>query len=118
MYYVDHNTHSTTWNRPSPNQVVNHQTQEGKTKAARNHEHSRRILVDDLLEGISGGPNMQTSGIADAQSGDTIVVSAGSGTIAASSGSLPGGWKERYTPDSRPYSVDHNMRTTTWVDPR
>jgi E3 ubiquitin-protein ligase NEDD4 len=74
--------------------------------------------VDDLLEGISGGPNTQTSGIADAQSGDAVVVGAGSGTIAASSGSLPGGWKERYTPDGWPYSVDHNTRTTTWVDPR
>ena len=24
----------------------------------------------------------------------------------------------RYTPDGRPYFVDHNTRTTTWVDPR
>jgi E3 ubiquitin-protein ligase NEDD4 len=32
-YYVDYNTRSTTWNRPSPNQAVNHPTQEGETNA-------------------------------------------------------------------------------------
>ncbi|KAH9967967.1 hypothetical protein BC827DRAFT_460586 [Russula dissimulans] len=31
---------------------------------------------------------------------------------------LPAGWEERHTPEGRPYYVDHNTRTTTWVDPR
>lgn len=31
---------------------------------------------------------------------------------------MPNGWEERYTPEGRPYYVDHNTRTTTWVDPR
>ena len=30
-YYVDHNTRSTSWNRPSSNQAVNHQAQESET---------------------------------------------------------------------------------------
>ncbi|KAI6039009.1 hypothetical protein EDC04DRAFT_2568944, partial [Pisolithus marmoratus] len=34
------------------------------------------------------------------------------------SGSLPLGWEERCTPEGRPYYVDHNTLTTTWVDPR
>lgn len=33
-------------------------------------------------------------------------------------GSLPAGWKERRTPDGRLYYVDHNTRSTSWVDPR
>ena len=116
-YYVDHNTRSTTWNRPSPNQAVNHHTQEGETNAARD-QHSRRILVDDLLEATSGGPNTQPSGVAGTQSGNAAVVGSGGGTTTAGSGSLPAGWEERYTPEGRPYYVDHNTRTTTWVDPR
>jgi E3 ubiquitin-protein ligase NEDD4 len=68
-YYMDHNTPSTTWIRPSSNRAVNHQAQKGETT---------------------------TTG----------------------SGSLPAGWEERYTPAGRPYWVDHNSRTTTWVDPR
>ena len=31
---------------------------------------------------------------------------------------LPQGWEERQTADGRPYFVDHNSRTTTWLDPR
>ncbi|KAL2313625.1 E3 ubiquitin-protein ligase pub3 [Schizosaccharomyces pombe] len=31
---------------------------------------------------------------------------------------LPFGWEMRYTDTGRPYFVDHNTRTTTWVDPR
>jgi hypothetical protein len=31
---------------------------------------------------------------------------------------LPPGWEERFTPEARPYYVDHNTRATTWVDPR
>lgn len=116
-YYVDHNTRSTTWNRPSPNQAVNHHTQEGETNAARD-QHSRRILVDDLLEASNGGPNMPRPGIAGPQSGNAAVVGAGGGATTAGSGSLPAGWEERYTPEGRPYYVDHNTRTTTWVDPR
>ncbi|KAI0253854.1 HECT-domain-containing protein [Lactifluus subvellereus] len=116
-YYVDHNTRSTTWNRPSQNQAVNHHTHEGETNAARD-QHSRRILADDLLEASSGGSNVQRSGIAGAPPGNAAVVGAGGGTTTAGSGSLPAGWEERYTPEGRPYYVDHNTRTTTWVDPR
>jgi E3 ubiquitin-protein ligase NEDD4 len=36
----------------------------------------------------------------------------------AGSGELPSGWEQRHTPEGRPYFVDHNTRTTTWVDPR
>ncbi|KAI9446810.1 ubiquitin-protein ligase [Lactarius indigo] len=93
-YYVDHNSRSTTWNRPSSNQAANHHAQEGETNAARD-QHNRRILADDLLEASYGGTATTTG-----------------------SGSLPAGWEERYTPEGRPYYVDHNTRTTTWVDPR
>jgi E3 ubiquitin-protein ligase NEDD4 len=36
----------------------------------------------------------------------------------AGTGELPSGWEQRHTPEGRPYFVDHNTRTTTWVDPR
>jgi len=31
---------------------------------------------------------------------------------------LPAGWEERHTPAGYAYFVDHNTKTTTWVDPR
>ncbi|KAI0259936.1 HECT-domain-containing protein [Gloeopeniophorella convolvens] len=115
-YYVDHNTRSTTWNRPSQSQAANNHTQEGETNAARD-QHNRRILADDLLEASNGGANVQRSGTATAPPGNPVVAG-GNNTTTAGSGNLPAGWEERYTPEGRPYYVDHNTRTTTWVDPR
>jgi len=66
--YVNHHTRSITRNRPSPNQAVDHQTQEVETNAARDQDN-RRIVVDDLFEATNGGSNTQPSRIAGAQSG-------------------------------------------------
>jgi E3 ubiquitin-protein ligase NEDD4 len=114
-YYVDHNTRSTTWNRPSPNQAANHHTEEGETNAAQDHS-SVQIVADDLLGATSGGSD--TSEITSAQSGNAAMVGTGGGATTAGLGSLSAGWEERYTAEGRPYYVDHNTRTTTWVDPR
>ncbi|KAF8626062.1 hypothetical protein AX15_005098 [Amanita polypyramis BW_CC] len=108
-YYVDHNTRSTTWNRPSPNATANTDAQHSETNAARD-QHARRVLADDLLEANNNSYRNTTGGAQSA------IISTGNTT--AGSGSLPQGWEERYTPEGRPYYVDHNTRTTTWVDPR
>ncbi|KAI0086654.1 HECT-domain-containing protein [Irpex rosettiformis] len=113
-YYVDHNTRSTTWNRPSPNQTTNTHAQEGDTNAARDH-NNRRVLVDDMLEAASG-VNRSTS--ASATNTSTAALAASNNATTGGAGPLPSGWEERYTPEGRPYYVDHNTRTTTWVDPR
>ncbi|KAF5324696.1 hypothetical protein D9611_004349 [Ephemerocybe angulata] len=120
-YYVDHNTRTTTWNRPSASAAVNTSTQDSETNAARD-QHSRRLLADDLLE--ASNPTYRNSSVTDSSA---AAPSAGAATApaipqststTAGSGSLPHGWEERYTPEGRPYYVDHNTRTTTWVDPR
>jgi E3 ubiquitin-protein ligase NEDD4 len=123
-YYVDHNTRSTTWTRPSSNQTVNNNAQEGETNAARD-QHSRRILADDLLEANNNPPASYRSSTAAATPAAAQVpptaaaaMAASNNTTTAGSGNLPAGWEERYTPEGRPYYVDHNTRTTTWVDPR
>jgi E3 ubiquitin-protein ligase NEDD4 len=121
-YYVDHNTRSTTWTRPSGDQTVNNNAQEGETNAARD-QHSRRILADDLLEANNNPPAVYRGASAAPPSGAqsptaAAAITAGNNTTTAGSGTLPAGWEERYTPEGRPYYVDHNTRTTTWVDPR
>ncbi|PFH52377.1 hypothetical protein AMATHDRAFT_2113 [Amanita thiersii Skay4041] len=109
-YYVDHNTRSTTWNRPSQSAAANTTAQNSETNAARD-QHARRVLADDLLEANSN-TYQNTAGTPQ----PPAVIS--TGTTTAGTGSLPHGWEERYTPEGRPYYVDHNTRTTTWVDPR
>ncbi|KAH7930858.1 ubiquitin-protein ligase [Leucogyrophana mollusca] len=123
-YYVDHNTRTTTWNRPSANQTANNSAQEGETNAARD-QHSRRILADDMVDatgtGATGGnAHRATSTTPQPAAANTAsaAIAASNNSTTAGSGSLPAGWEERYTPEGRPYYVDHNTRTTTWVDPR
>ena len=117
-YYVDHNTRTTTWTRPSNVQSVNTHAQDGETNAARD-QHNRRILADDMLEAnstisrtntaVAQGPGQNTAAAA---------LAASTNTTTSGVGPLPHGWEERYTPEGRAYYVDHNTRTTTWVDPR
>lgn len=119
-YYVDHNTRSTTWNRPSASAAVNNDAQDNETNAARD-QHSRRILADDLLEAANTAAPSTTAvyrNPSTSASPPPPSITAGSNATTAGSGSLPHGWEERYTPEGRPYYVDHNTRTTTWVDPR
>lgn len=95
-YYVDHETRTTTWNRPrmDPTERAEHSRQAAAEAERRQHQNR-------MLPGDSG----QT------QRSNTSATSAGLGE-------LPSGWERRLTPEGRPYFVDHNTRTTTWVDPR
>ncbi|PWN19984.1 HECT-domain-containing protein [Microstroma glucosiphilum] len=130
-YYVDHNSRSTTWNRPtaatSANQAV--------TTAADRQRHNNRALPDEVL-GVEGGRTVSSSNVGGSSSVGTPTGTstpnggAGAGGAAANQaiptgqattgavGPLPSGWEQRNTPEGRPYFVDHNSRTTTWVDPR
>ena len=119
QYYVDHNSRSTTWNRPSDSQVSNNASQALSTGEAR-ARHNQRTLADDMLEVApqqGTGNATPTEGAAGA-AGTGTLPGASSGATTAGSGPLPAGWEQRCTPEGRPYFVDHNTRTTTWVDPR
>ncbi|KAF9521135.1 hypothetical protein BS47DRAFT_1357065 [Hydnum rufescens UP504] len=59
-YYVDHNTRTTTWNRPSANESANNEGAQHDTEAAR-AGHNRRILADDLLETSTVGRSVGAS---------------------------------------------------------
>lgn len=116
-YYVDHNTRSTTWNRPSQSQAVNTHAQDGETNAARD-QHNRRILADDMLEQNTATVGRSQSVAPNQHNTAAAALAASNNVTTTGSGSLPAGWEERYTPEGRAYYVDHNTRTTTWVDPR
>ncbi|KAI8850426.1 hypothetical protein BC829DRAFT_425173 [Chytridium lagenaria] len=89
-YYVDHNTRTTTWVRPSIFRA-SATTQSTAQAATVTTDMERRAsplpLPPPPLTRLTWGP-------------------------------LPAGWEQRYTPEGRPYFVDHNTRTTTWLDPR
>jgi E3 ubiquitin-protein ligase NEDD4 len=120
-YYVDHNTRSTTWTRPARDASVNAANQ-ASTQVRERARNDARATADDFLSARTEGGSLAAGEGSTTQAGQAAAVanangSAGAATTAGS-GPLPAGWEQRFTPEGRPYFVDHNTRTTTWVDPR
>lgn len=121
-YYVDHGTRTTTWTRPA-----NDATEREANERASNVETERRQLQNRTLpeNHTGGGSSTATAPAAggSAASGTAASASTGAATTTGGNttvglGELPPGWEQRMTPEGRAYYVDHNTRTTTWVDPR
>jgi E3 ubiquitin-protein ligase NEDD4 len=130
-YYVDHNTRTTSWNRPTASTSNNESRndREAATQVER-QRHQNRTLPEDRT-GANSPTLMQSQGSAQGGGSPPPGASAASAAAANSNttmmhtgatspgtGELPSGWEQRWTPEGRPYFVDHNTRTTTWVDPR
>ena len=115
-YYVDHNTRSTTWQRP--NAHYNERDQRTQMEANMQMErraHQNRMLPEDRTGASS--PSLQEQQNSSPSNSNAVSMMA-TGATTAGTGELPAGWEQRHTPEGRAYFVDHNTRTTTWVDPR
>ena len=118
-YYVDHNSRQTTWIRPTDS------TSSGAGRAAADREtaaqrvsHQNRMLPDDRTGANSPTLPPASGSPANGQNAASAVSMMATGATTAGTGELPAGWEQRHTPEGRSYFVDHNTRTTTWVDPR
>jgi E3 ubiquitin-protein ligase NEDD4 len=114
-YYVDHNTRSTSWQRPTGASTAETQrTEREATTAVERQRHQNRTLPEDRT-----GANSPSLGHRqDASPSASAVSMLATGATTAGTGELPPLWEQRHTPEGRAYFVDHNTRTTTWVDPR
>lgn len=119
-YYVDHNTRQTTWVRPSAsiNESEQRSAMAAQTQIERTR-HQNRMLPEDRTGANSPTLNERQSGTSNSpgQAANALSMMA-TGATTAGTGELPSGWEQRHTPEGRAYFVDHNTRTTTWVDPR
>lgn len=102
-YYVDHNTRTTTWKRPTLD----------SNDGSNNRQSINNTSLPTFANSTSANPTNN-------QNIPTEVASTleATGQTIPGLGELPPGWEQRFTPEGRPYYVDHNTRTTTWVDPR
>lgn len=118
-YYVDHNTRTTTWTRPSSNQPEQErQAAHANTVTdLERQRHNARTLPEERGAPPSASNPAGTTSLQEAPGANVNVAGMGNATTAGS-GEMPAGWEQRYTPEGRVYFVDHNTRTTTWVDPR
>ncbi|KAK1782182.1 hypothetical protein QBC45DRAFT_448583 [Copromyces sp. CBS 386.78] len=111
-YYVDHNSRTTSWNRPTGTGAAENRTAEANTQVER-QRHQNRTLPEDRTGANS--PTLQQQQASAAANAATMMHT---GATTPGTGELPAGWEQRFTPEGRAYFVDHNTRTTTWVDPR
>ncbi|KAK2554358.1 NEDD4-like E3 ubiquitin-protein ligase WWP2 [Acropora cervicornis] len=91
-YYVDHNTRTTTWQRPTAETVRNYENWQMQTRALINSE--RQNFQQRFLLPMACSPE------------------------ADQLGALPSGWEKRVEGNGRVYFVNHNTRATQWEDPR
>ncbi|XP_039619355.1 NEDD4-like E3 ubiquitin-protein ligase WWP2 isoform X1 [Polypterus senegalus] len=91
FYYVDHNTRTTTWQRPTAESVRNYEQWQ-----------SQRNQLQGAMQQFSQRFLYQSSGVSN--DSDPL-------------GPLPQGWEKRQD-NGRVYFVNHNTHTTQWEDPR
>ncbi|KAK2838319.1 hypothetical protein Q7C36_013133 [Tachysurus vachellii] len=91
FYYVDHNTRTTTWQRPTAESVRNFEQWQSQRSQLQGAMH---LFNQRYLYQSSGAP----------VENDPL-------------GALPPGWEKRQD-NGRVYFVNHNTRTTQWEDPR
>ena len=135
VYYVDHNTRSTSWQRPAPPPETPSELPPPPTSRVQSHppqlSGSSGVYADvPLPEGWEerrtpeGRPyfvdhrTRSTTWNDPRSSQVTLAAASASATANATHGPLPSGWEMRLTSTGRVYFVDHNTRTTTWDDPR
>ncbi|KAI1439240.1 HECT-domain-containing protein [Xylaria sp. CBS 124048] len=120
-YYVDHNSRTTSWNRPSQSSPGEARGEREAATQVERQRHQNRTLPEDRTGANSPTlqqqpPQPQAQANAQQSAHNSTMMHTGATT--PGTGELPPGWEQRWTPEGRPYFVDHNTRTTTWVDPR
>ncbi|EGD83203.1 ITCH protein [Salpingoeca rosetta] len=135
VYYVDHNTRSTTWQRPSTDmlQARDLYMRQRQHLSQAQAQHGQRSLFGDSSSSSSSSaqqppqqeqqPPPQESGEGPQQDVSSSTDGGDASTAAEQQpddglGPLPKGWEKRTTPTGRPYFVYHPARHTQWEDPR
>uniref|UniRef100_A0A4W3J664 E3 ubiquitin-protein ligase n=1 Tax=Callorhinchus milii TaxID=7868 RepID=A0A4W3J664_CALMI len=131
FYYVDHNTRTTTWQRPTAESVRNFeqwQSQRNQLQGAMQHFNQRFLYQssgiptdsDALGPLVPGWEKRQDNGRVYFVNHNTRTTQwedpRTQGMIQESP--LPPGWEMKYTSEGVRYFVDHNTRSTTFKDPR
>lgn len=129
-YYVDHNTRTTSWERPQVNANAAQGIEAADAERARfMHRYDNTTEVSAQNNSGQASPSTSPSMTGSIRASVSPVVTAASGSSQGygltlesqgipGTGPLPAGWEMKFTPQGRPYFVDHNNRSTTWVDPR
>ncbi|KAJ8376927.1 hypothetical protein SKAU_G00075070 [Synaphobranchus kaupii] len=104
IYYVDHNTRTTTWQRPTMESVRNFeqwQSQRSQLQGAMHQFNQRYLYSASMMSAENDPPGASASWLG-------VSVEGGSG----------GSGERRVDSNDRVYFVNHSTKTTQWEDPR
>uniref|UniRef100_A0A6P7FZ82 E3 ubiquitin-protein ligase n=1 Tax=Diabrotica virgifera virgifera TaxID=50390 RepID=A0A6P7FZ82_DIAVI len=121
-YYVNHIARTTQWERPT---LSNQDIHSGETEEQR-EVFERRFHISADEESNDRGDVNQSDDQPDSLSNnssrrDSTVSTSTSNSqnnLDGLSEGLPAGWSIQRAPNGRLFFIDHNERTTSWVDPR
>ncbi|CAG9829945.1 unnamed protein product [Diabrotica balteata] len=121
-YYVNHIARTTQWERPT---LSNQDIHSGETEEQR-EVFERRFHISADEESNDRGDVSQSDDQHDSLSNnssrrDSTVSTSTSNSqnnLDTLSEGLPAGWSIQRAPNGRLFFIDHNERTTSWVDPR
>ncbi|KAF8793148.1 E3 ubiquitin-protein ligase NEDD4 like protein [Argiope bruennichi] len=130
-YYVNHAARTTQWERPTGATQVAEEAQQRSLESAQEFRRRVHISVDNtddslpdhqprdnaeilrtMLETQRLDPNIRRHSM------PTASLSRQSSQNQSSTEGLPPGWSMQVAPNGRVFYIDHNSKTTTWVDPR
>uniref|UniRef100_A0A1Y1KXM1 E3 ubiquitin-protein ligase n=2 Tax=Photinus pyralis TaxID=7054 RepID=A0A1Y1KXM1_PHOPY len=125
-YYVNHLARTTQWERPTFSNTSNSvEVQEQRVlDQAADFERRFHISADDETNSrrdslASAGPNEDlTDNSSTTDSRRNSVTSTNSVSQSNAQEGLPSGWSMQLAPNGRWFFIDHNERTTSWIDPR
>eukprot|EP01086_Lenisia_limosa_P002893 TRINITY_DN1697_c0_g1_i4.p1 TRINITY_DN1697_c0_g1~~TRINITY_DN1697_c0_g1_i4.p1 ORF type:complete len:795 (-),score=150.24 TRINITY_DN1697_c0_g1_i4:157-2541(-) len=124
-FYLNHANRSTTWHRPSMRTVRRSTLPEGWEESV--DGRGRVFYIDHNSRATTWTRPTESTRASTSRALETDRArydrryqqqQATPAAAAPTAAALPMGWEERSAPDGRVYFVDHNTRTTHWVDPR
>ncbi|XP_045465845.1 E3 ubiquitin-protein ligase NEDD4 isoform X3 [Harmonia axyridis] len=129
-YYVNHLARTTQWERPtvSTNVGIQQEEQEERENSEARIFQRRYHISDeqnrdrgDTTSIASQSEDLTDSGSTNSsrrESTDSQTSNTRRATLEALGQGLPPGWSVQVAPNGRLFFIDHNTRTTSWVDPR
>uniref|UniRef100_A0A8D1EVB0 WW domain-containing protein n=1 Tax=Sus scrofa TaxID=9823 RepID=A0A8D1EVB0_PIG len=127
-YYVNHNNRTTTWTRP-----IMQLAEDGASGSATNSNNhliepqirrprslsSPTVTLSAPLEGAKDSPIRRAvkDTLSNPQSPQPSPYNSPKPQHKVTQSFLPPGWEMRIAPNGRPFFIDHNTKTTTWVSP-
>eukprot|EP00127_Corallochytrium_limacisporum_P001271 Clim_evm6s48 gene=Clim_evmTU6s48 len=122
-YYVDHNSRTTTWVRPTTESLARQSAWQSQQNYESNHLQERLNERYRLQSNAGAGDTAGAGASADASSSmpdpsNMAQLAAAANPSDDGNGPLPPGWEKRMNSEGRPYFVNHNSKTTQWADPR